>query len=96
MKKSTLLSIILFPIITSSVFSQNNEQKFSGWKKTETEHFTFIYEEAQKEATKGYIKIADNAWNQIGKIYAFPQDKTNVYITGRTNTVNAFTYFFFF
>ena len=93
MKKSTLLSIILFPIITSSVFSQNNEQKFSGWKKTQTEHFTFIYEEAQKEATKGYIKIADNAWNQIGKIYAFPQDKTNVYITGRTNTVNAFTYF---
>ena len=93
MKKSSLLSIILLSFITSPVFSQNNEQKFSGWKKAETEHFTFIYEEAQKEATKGYIKIADDAWNQIGKIYAFPQDKTNVYITGRTNTVNAFTYY---
>ena len=93
MKKSTLLSIILFSFTASSVFSQNNEQKFSGWKKTETEHFTFIYEDAQKEATEGFVKIADDAWNKIGKIYAFPQEKTNVYITGRTNTVNAFTYF---
>ena len=92
MKKIALFlsSILLF---TAALFAQNNEKKFKGWKKAETEHFTFIYEDAQKEATQGYIKIADDAWNQVGKIYAFPQDKTNVYVTGRTNTVNAFTYF---
>ena len=91
MKKFALI-ICTCLIVVGSLFAQNNEQKFKGWKKAETEHFTFIYEDAQKEATEGFIKIADDAWNKIGKIYAFPQEKTNVFITGRTNTVNALTY----
>ena len=93
MKKISFIFTITFLLLTTPFFAQNNEMKFSGWKKTETNHFNFIYEDAQREATQGFIKIADDAWNQVGKIYAFPQDKTNVYITGRTNTVNAFTYF---
>ena len=91
MKKIILLACSLL-MTAGFMFAQNNEKKFSGWKKAETEHFVFIYEDAQKEATEGYVKIADDAWNKIGKIYAFPQDKTNVFVTGRTNTVNAFTY----
>lgn len=92
MKKILLLfscALICFPF-----FAQNNKTKFSGWKKAQTPHFNFIYEEAQKEAAEGYIKIAEKAWNDIGRIYAFPQDKTDIYITGRTNTVNAYTYWF--
>ena len=91
--KKIFLSIIC-TLICSTIFAQNNNIRFSGWKKTETEHFNFIYEEAQKEATKVYIKLAENAWKDIARIYAFPKDKTDVYITGRTNTVNAFTYWF--
>ena len=93
MKKHLIASTLFFTFLCPFFFSQNNEMKFSGWKKTETEHFTFIYEEAQKEATEGYIKIADDAWNKVAKIYALPQNKTNVFVTGRTNTVNAFTFF---
>lgn len=93
MKKHLIASTLIFAVLCPFFFSQNNEIKFSGWKKAETEHFTFIYEEAQKEATEGYIKIADDAWNKVAKIYALPQNKTNVFVTGRTNTVNAFTFF---
>lgn len=89
MKKSILA--LFFVLLAVPLISQNNEQKFSGWKKSETEHFTFIYEQAQIEATKGFIKYADEAWNQIAKIYACPQNKTNVFIVGRTNTQNALT-----
>ncbi len=92
MKKALIISTLFLAAINQQIFAQNNEIKFSGWKKTETEHFTFIYEEAQKETTAGYIKYADDAWNKISKIYALPQKKTNVYVTGRTNTVNAFTF----
>ena len=93
MKKHLIASTLIFAVLCPFFFSQNNEIKFSGWKKTETEHFTFIYEKAQKEATEGFIKIADDAWNKVAKIYALPQNKTNVFVTGRTNTVNAFTFF---
>jgi len=90
MKKT--LTALFFLALSLNLSAQNNEIKFSGWKKAETEHFTFIYEDAQREATEGFIRIADEAWNKVAKIYGKPQDKTNVYVTGRTNTVNAFTY----
>lgn len=90
MKKSTLF-VLLF-CISATLFAQNNSIDFKGWKQTQTEHFTFIYEDAQREATEGYVKIADNAWNKIAKIYSLPRDNFRIYVTGRTNTVNAFTY----
>ncbi|MBO4859036.1 MAG: hypothetical protein J5527_11045 [Treponema sp.] len=68
-------------------------EKFHGWKKAETEHFQFFYEDAMRETAEDYALIADDAWNKIAKIYSPPQDKTNVYIVGRTNTVNAYTFF---
>ena len=79
----------LFP---TSLFAQSN-QKFTGWRKAETEHFNFIFEESSRQTTQAYAQIADEAWNKISKIYGFPQEKTNVYITDRTNTVNAYTFF---
>ena len=93
MKKALFISALFLVTFSRQISAQNNEIRFSGWKKTETEHFTFIYEEAQKEATEGFIKIADDAWNKVSKIYALPQNKTNVYVTGRTNTVNAYTFY---
>lgn len=75
----------------SFLFAEN--VKFTGWKKAETEHFNFIYEDASLPSAQEYAKIADVAWNKVSKIYGFPQEKTNVYVTGRTDTVNAYTFF---
>jgi len=84
-----------FVFAESEKDSQSDEiqiQKFSGWKQAETEHFKFIFEEASRETVDQYALIADDAWNKVSKIYSFPPEKTEIYVTDRTNTVNAFTY----
>jgi len=88
MKRIIVLLSIVFSL-SSALFAQDSKAKFSGWKKTETEHFTFIYEDASREAVEGYIKYADEAYNNVAKIYSIPKDKIDVYVTGRTNTMNA-------
>lgn len=90
MKRFLLIAICTLYCL--SAFAQSNE-KFKGWKKAETEHFTFIFEESSRETTEAYASIADNAWNKIANIYSIPKNHFNVYVTDRTNTVNAFTYF---
>lgn len=91
MKK--LLSLLLLVAVAATSLFAEEDIKFTGWKQAETEHFRFIYEDASKEAAEMYAEIADDAWNKIAKIYACPQDKIDVTVTARTNTVNAFTYF---
>lgn len=90
MKKFAILSVLI--LITANLFC-NEYQQFKGWKQAETTHFRFIYENDSKLATEHYAQIADDAWNKIAKIYSMPQDKTDVYVFGRTNIVNAYTYF---
>ncbi|MCQ2587120.1 MAG: hypothetical protein MJ174_03315 [Treponema sp.] len=72
--------------------SNLSAQKFGGWKQAQTQHFNFIYEENARKFAEEYALYADEAWNSIAKIYGFPQEKTDIFITDRTNTVNAFTY----
>lgn len=95
MKKIICLSFLfcLAGGFTAFAQSEGGYKKFNGWKKAETEHFNFIFEEESRLAAEAYATFADDAWKKIAKIYAFPQDKTNVYVFGRTNTVNAYTYF---
>lgn len=69
-----------------------NEVPFGGWRQAETEHFNFIFEDASRDITNQYALYADDAWNKVAKIYSIPQDKTTIYVTARTNTVNAFTF----
>ena len=75
-KTTTLIAAVL--LLAANSFSQNNEMKFKGWKTAKTEHFKFIYEDAQKEATQGFVNIADDAWNKIAKIYSFPPEMMNI------------------
>lgn len=90
--KKLICVLALCVLIVSGVWA-DVAPDFSGWKQAETRHFTFVYEEASREAAEAYAKIADEAWNKIAEIYALPQDKITVYVVARTNTVNASTYF---
>lgn len=92
MKKNPIALIFVASLCLLGMEAQSGE-KFSGWKKADTEHFTFIYENASRETTEAYAEIADDAWNKIANIYSIPKNHFNVYVTDRTNTVNAFTYF---
>lgn len=88
---------LISTLFSTSLFAQNSDElqeiKFKGWKQAETEHFRFIYEDSSKQTAEQYALIADDAWNKIAKIYSFPQEKTDIFITDRTNTVNAYTFF---
>lgn len=90
--KKLMWGFVLCVLIFSGAWA-DTAPKFSGWKQAETEHFTFVYEAASKEAAEAYAKIADEAWNKVAEVYSLPQDKITVYVTGRTNTINAYTYF---
>lgn len=92
MKNKSLKCVLALLILSTSAFA-NQRQAFKGWKQAETTHFKFIYEPAAENTAQAYAKIADEAWNNVSKIYSFPQEKTTVYIISRTNVVNAYTYF---
>lgn len=71
----------------------NRQPDFSGWKTAKTKHFKFIYEDAYRPIAERYAYFADEAWAKIAESYSTPQEMTEVFVTARTNTVNAFTYF---
>ena len=87
--------ILFFLTVLSSTFMlfAQEDIDFNGWKKIDTEHFTFIYEDSTRITAQAYAEIADSTWNKIANIYSMPQNHLNVSITGRTNTVNALTYY---
>ena len=87
-----LLCTSLMVLSTIPAFA-NDYVKFKGWKQAETKHFRFIYEAASESAAKKYAEFADEAWEKIARIYAMPQDKTDVYVFSRMNIVNAYTMF---
>ena len=90
--KRFILALCLVMISVTSIFA-NDYVKFKGWKQADTTHFRFIYEAASEEAAKKYAEFADEAWEKIARIYAMPQEKTNVYVFSRLNVVNAYTFF---
>ncbi len=94
MKKMScaILCTIFMALFAANTFA-NDYVKFKGWKQAETTHFRFIYEAASEQAAQAYAKIADEAWEKIARIYAMPQEKTDVYVFSRMNIVNAYTMF---
>ncbi len=88
----SLLGALALFFVSTAAFA-NDYVKFKGWKQAETTHFRFIYEAASEPAAQAYAKIADEAWENIARIYAMPQEKTNVYVFSRLNIVNAYTFF---
>lgn len=70
--------------------TQKQEMPFTGWKQFSTGHFRFIYEDASKEIAEGFASFADDAWNRVLHAYDAPPEMTDVIITGRTGTVNAY------
>lgn len=68
----------------------DESSRFTGWKSASTNHFRFIFEEASRSQAEAFAAVADGAWNGISGIYGTPPDMTDVLVTARTDTVNAF------
>ena len=97
MKKTFFLALSVL-LLAGTLFAENKsvesqkDNKFRGWKTAETDHFKFIYEDGARESAQAFAAIADEAWNNVARIYGFPQEKTDIYVTDRMNYVNALTY----
>ena len=77
MMKKKICIIITFLLMLGSLCAdtkKSDENKFRGWKTSETEHFNFIYEEGARQTAQAFASIADDAWNKVSKIYGFPQE----------------------
>lgn len=91
--KKILLGISILLLSAANVFAQSSKAPFKGFRQADTRHFRFIFEEESREAAQVYALYADEAWNKIAEAYSMPQEKIDVFVTARTNTVNAFTFF---
>ena len=87
---SPILFFAVLALIPTKKLVADESDSFAGWKSAETRHFRFIYEDASKAQAAAFAKIADAAWNNVSEIYGTPPDKSDVIVTGRTDTINAF------
>ncbi|MCQ2612619.1 MAG: hypothetical protein MJ183_03355 [Treponemataceae bacterium] len=88
MKK--IFFIIAAVFLATSLFGA---EKFNGYWQAETEHFVFVYDDSGRETAEAFAAVAEKAWANVAKVYAFPQEKTTVTITTGADIINAFTMF---
>lgn len=93
-RSGMLAGALTFALVITSAFppllQAEDHPPFTGWKTASTAHFRFIFEDASRAQTEAFARVADTAWNDISSVYAPPPEKTDVIVTGRTDTVNAF------
>ncbi len=86
--KFFVLPALLFALLPAAYPSDS--PRFDGWKQASTDHFRFIYEEESLSQLRDLAAAADGIWEKTARAYSPPPEKTDVLITARTDTVNAF------
>lgn len=84
------LAFITLSILAPLLATAEDAPAFTGWKSASTAHFRFIFEDATRETADAFALVADESWNAVSRAYATPPDMTDVVLTARTDTVNAF------
>ncbi len=64
------------------------EERFSGWKKTKTEHFTFIYEERDRETVEELLFFCEDVYTSVTDFFDSYPDNVPCVIWGRKDTAN--------
>lgn len=90
MKHRIVLCLVALASFAARPASAEGTEAFTGWKSASTAHFRFIFEDASRDAANAYALVADEAWNAVSRAYGTPPELTDVVITARTDTVNAF------
>lgn len=85
MKK--ILSIIL---LTLPLYCWSDD--FIGWKKISTEHFTFIFEEYDRETAFELADCSEDIYEVVTSFFDFHPKKINVYINSRIDSLNGMFY----
>ena len=72
MKKLFVIIYILFVI--PGLFSDNQNEPYSGWLVTETEHFKIIYEQFSTESVIEITEFCEDVYNSVTSFFnSYPE-----------------------
>jgi hypothetical protein len=81
---------ISFLLITLISLPLSAQDRFTGWKKTQTEHFVFIFEEHNREYVEEIIGFSDEVYDDLTRFLdSFPK-KIRCVVSGRIDTANGY------
>jgi hypothetical protein len=79
----------LFLLINSNILWSDD---FIGWKKTTTEHFTFIFEEKDINTALELAEHSEEIYSLVCGFFDYYPSKVNVYLNGNIDSPNGFFY----
>lgn len=80
--------LLLFIVLSTAVFCE--EEPFRGWKRTETEHFVFIFEEKDRESVYELRSFAEETYDRLTFFFDSYPKKIRCVVSGRVDTVNGY------
>jgi hypothetical protein len=79
-----LLSVSLFTLGIPAF----GDDSYRGYRKTETEHFVFIYEERDAESVRELLSFAEDIYDELSSYFDYRPDRIPVVLHGRIDTAN--------
>ena len=84
-----MLRGILFSILlTAAVFPVLGDDPYRGYRRTETEHFVFIYEEKDADSVRELLSFAEDVYDELSSYFGYRPDTIPVVLHGRIDTAN--------
>ena len=90
------LLFLLFLTITITAFGEptvennHHEEPYKGWRKTETEHFTFIYEPKDEGSVAELLTFCEDSYQKVADYFGFSPEHINCIVNGRIDTANGY------
>ena len=67
------------------------ETDFSGWSRTETAHFVFIYEQRDAQSVSQLVSFAEEVYNDVADFLGSHPSRVWVVVAGRVDLANGYT-----
>lgn len=90
MKQIAVIFFLLFTI--NNLSAQNQENSYTGWLETETEHFKIIYEEMSVESVIEITTFCEEVYNSVTKFFDSYPEKVVLVIHDRIDISNGSYY----
>lgn len=74
----------------SSPQQKTASERYRGWRKSETEHFTFIFEPKDEASVAELLLFCEDSYQKVADYFGFYPDHINCIVNGRTDTANGY------
>ncbi len=83
-----IIGIFLFLLTISLLPADSTEQPYRGWLKTDTEHFTIIYEDISRESVKEIVEFCEDVYKSVTAFFGSYPEKIIVVLRDRVDFSN--------